>query len=158
MIITIRKFSPSIDNGILEFKNGCTAVHTGNSIVSVPFCQEDFQRVFYPDGIWLAHNGTAAIGAILFGKSASVNPSCEVFGIQVDGEYRRRGIGGTLMYKAEIFAQSARINQLNLHTRPDNKPALTLFKKCWFKITESSAESLTMVKRIQFHVPRTKTA
>jgi ribosomal protein S18 acetylase RimI-like enzyme len=50
------------------------------------------------------------------------------------------------MQKADEFAQSVGIDRLFLETRPDNNPALSLFRKCGYRVYESSPASVKLEK------------
>lgn len=147
MIITVRKFNPEQDIGLLEFQDERTVVHTGSVMMTSLFGKKEFRHIFFPDGIWVAFDGTEAIGAILFRKYKEADSvSTAIYGIKIEEPYRRRGIGGALMHKAEIFAQNNGMDRLILHTRRDNEAALTLFKKCWYSVINTSEDTLTMEK------------
>ncbi len=149
MIVTVRKFDPEQDAGLLEFQDKRTLVRTGSSTMAALFEENGFRNVFLPDGLWVAFDGDEAIGAILFGKYREPDDvTAAIYGIKVEEPYRRRGIGGTLMYKAEIFAAKNGLERLILHTRRDNEAAMTLFKKCWYKVIDESGETLTMEKKL----------
>ena len=54
-------------------------------------------------------------------------------GLMVDAEYRRRGIGKTLLEEAVVWARSAGIRKLELHVFPWNEPALRLYESFGFE-------------------------
>jgi len=150
LIVTIRKYESETDNGLLEFHENTTNIRIGSTTMVALFGKDEFCRVFSPDGIWLAHDGKGIAGAILFGINNKIKPACTtIYALSVDEKYRRRGIGGALMYKAEIFTRNNGFNRLMLSTQPDNAAALTLFKKCWYSVTATSQNALTMEKTLR---------
>ena len=54
-------------------------------------------------------------------------------GLMVDAEYRRRGIGKTLLEEAVVWARAAGIRKLELHVFPWNEPALRLYESFGFE-------------------------
>jgi len=54
-------------------------------------------------------------------------------GLMVDAEYRRRGIGKTLLEEAVVWARGVGIRKLELHVFPWNEPALRLYESFGFE-------------------------
>jgi RimJ/RimL family protein N-acetyltransferase len=54
-------------------------------------------------------------------------------GLMVSAEYRRRGIGRTLLEEATRWARTAGIKKLELHVFPWNEPALKLYESFGFR-------------------------
>ena len=91
---------------MLEYQPDRTIIHTAGGKMSSLYDQSEFLDVFTPEGIWITLNDEMIIGAVLIGKYGEINPSCAaVYGIRVDEPYRRRGIGGVLLQKADMYAR-----------------------------------------------------
>ena len=145
----IRKHDPSRDQGVLEFQPGRTIVKVGSLQMSALLGRDDFTNLFIPDGLWFAVVDSAIIGALVVGPCDSAGwPCVATYGIKVDEPYRRCGIGSQLMQKADEFAELVGIDRLFVETRPDNIPALGLFRKCGYKICESGSDNVTLEKRL----------
>ena len=54
-------------------------------------------------------------------------------GLMVAAEYRRRGIGRTLLEEATHWARTAGVKKLELHVFPWNEPALKLYESFGFR-------------------------
>lgn len=150
MKIQIRQFDERTDTQILELAPDRTIIHTAGGKMSSLFDQSEFLDVFTPDGFWIALEDDEVIGAVLFGRYDKENPShAAVYGIRVDEPYRRRGIGGILLQKADMYARSNSIERMLLHTTPDNIAAMTLFKKAGYMVIEYSGDKIKMVKKVR---------
>lgn len=115
------------------------------------FGKSAFSDIFTPNGIWIALDDDRIIGAVLFGRYDKENPPCAaIYGIRVDEPYRRRGIGGILLQKADMYARNNNIDRMLLHTTPENIAAVTLFKKAGYHVIENSGDRLTLMKKIWF--------
>lgn len=146
-MIEIRRYNTSRDEGVLEFLPKRTRVHIGSVHMSTLLDQNRFTELFLPDGLWLAIADAAIAGALLVGPyDLDGGPCAAVYGIKVDVPFRRQGIGSMLMQKADDFAQSAGLDRLFLETKPDNVPALALFRKCGYKIFESKPNNVRLEK------------
>lgn len=151
MKIQIKKFDESTDTRILEYTPDRTIIHTAGGKMSSLFSKSEFLDVFTPDGFWIALDDDKIIGAVLFGRYDKENPPCAaIYGIRVDEPYRRRGIGGILLQKADMYARNNSIDRMFLHTTPDNIAALTLFKKAGYMVTENTGDRLTLMKKMRF--------
>lgn len=149
MKIQIRKFDETKDARILEYQPDRTIIHTAGGKLSSLFNRSEFLDIFTPDCIWIALNEDKIIGAALFGKCDKENPHCAaIYGIWVDEPYRRRGVGGILLQKADMFAKTNGIDSITLQTSPDNVASLTLCKKAGYVITEETGKKLTLMKRV----------
>jgi ribosomal protein S18 acetylase RimI-like enzyme len=149
--IQIRKFDERTDFRMLEYQPDRTIIHTAGGKMSSLFSRSEFLDVFMPDGFWIALDEDKIIGAVLFGVYAQENPGCAaIYGIRVDEPYRRRGIGGILLQKADMYARSKGIDRIILHTTPENIAAITLFKKAGYMVTENAGDRLKMVKKVRF--------
>ena len=147
-MMEIRRYDASTDEGVLEFLPKRTRVHIGSVCMSTLLDQKRFTEFFHPDGLWLAIADAAIAGALLVGPyDLDGVPCAVVYGIKVDVPARRQGIGSMLMQKADDFAQSAGLDRLFLETRPDNLPALALFRKCGYKIFESRPNNVRLEKQ-----------
>ena len=143
----IRKFDPSTDADILEFEEGGTIVHIGSVAMMPLFSKEDFLRKFGTKGFYLAVEGKTVVGAILVAvEQEESSRFALIYGIKVDEPWRRQGIGFQLMRQADVFMEEAGLDRIVLDTRPDNTPALSLFRKCGFVIARKSRESLRLEK------------
>ncbi|HUT21074.1 MAG TPA: GNAT family N-acetyltransferase [Anaerolineae bacterium] len=146
-MVEIRRYEESRDGGVLEFLPDRTRVHIGSVLMSTLLDRDRFLKLFLPDGLWLAVSDDATVGAILVGPYDDEIVRCvAVYGIKVDEPCRRQGIGSMLMQKADDFAQSAGLDRLFLETKPDNVPALALFRKCGYKIFESKPNNVRLEK------------
>lgn len=146
-MIEIRRYDASRDEGVLEFLPKRTRVHIGTVHMSTLLDQERFTELFLPDGLWLAIVDAAIAGALLVGPyDLDGAPCAAVYGIKVDVSSRRQGIGSMLMQKADDFAQSVGPDRLFLETKPDNLPALALFRKCGYRTFESGPDSVKLEK------------
>ena len=148
--IQISKFDKRKDTQIIEYRPDRTIIHTAGGEMSSLFTRAEFLDTFSPDGIWIALNDDKIIGAVLFGRYNKENPPCAtIYGIRVDEPYRRRGIGGILLQKADIYTRTNGIDNIILKTTPDNIAALTLFKKAGYIITKNSVDKVKLVKKIR---------
>ena len=77
--------------------------------------------------------------------------------IHVDEEYRGRGLGATMMERAEEQARAGGCTVMALHTRTDN-PARRLYERCGFEeageATDPEFERLTSVRGNVLYVKR----
>jgi len=146
-MIIIRKFAPSTDASLLELEEDRTIVHIG-SVTMVPlFSKEDFLRKFSANGFYLAVEGKTVVGAILVAvEQEESSRFALIYGIKVDEAWRRKGIGFQLMRQADVFMKEAGLDRIVLDTRPDNTPALSLFRKCGFVIARKSHEGFRLEK------------
>ena len=150
MKIQIRKFDETKDTRILEYQPNRIIIDTTGGKMSSSFNQSDFHKILTSDGIWIALDEDKIIGAVLFGKYARENPTCiAIYGIRVDEPYRRRGIGGILLQKVDMYARREGIDLIILHIKPDNIASLTLFKKAGYIITENSSDKLKLIKKVR---------
>ena len=134
---------------MLEYQSDRTIIHTVGGKMSSLFNQSEFLDVFTPDGIWIALKDSMIIGVVLLGKYKEAKPPCiAVYGIRVDEPYLRRGIGGILLQKADMYARTNGIDRLILHTTPDNIAAMTLFKKAGYRVVEETDDRLTLLKKV----------
>jgi len=146
-VIEIRRYDASRDKGVLEFLPKRTRVHIGSVHMSTLLDQKRFTELFLPDGLWLAIADAAIAGALLVGPyHLDGVPCAAVYGIKVDVPSRRQSIGSMLMQKAEDFAQSAGLDRLFVETKPDNLPALALFRKCGYRIIECRPTNIRLEK------------
>jgi ribosomal protein S18 acetylase RimI-like enzyme len=146
-MIEIRRYNASKHQAVLEFLPDRTLVHIGSACMSTLRDRNAFTDLLLPDGVWLAVADGAVAGALLVGAYDDPGSPCvAVYGIKVDEPYRRQGIGSMLMQKVEEFAQSVGIDRLFLENSPDNDPALALFDKYGYKISESSPGSVKLEK------------
>jgi len=146
----LRKYDPAIDKRMLEFGQGTTVIHIGGVTMSMRLPRDEFLAKFMPDGIWLALSKGIVVGALLLGPCDEAGAPCvAVYGIKVDEPYRRRGIGRTLMRKAEEFARRQGTRRLFLETRRDNVPALALFSECGYTAVASTPDRVRMEKVLQ---------
>jgi len=145
--LIIRQSDPSTDAGILEFEEDRSIVHIG-SVTMVPlFSQEAFLRKSGTDGFHLALEGKKAVGAVLIAAEHEESSHLAlVYGIKVDESWRCHGLGLQLMQQAESFAERSGPDRIVLETRPDNTPALSLFRKCDFVTVRESPNSLRLQK------------
>lgn len=151
MKIQIRKFDEKTNTQLLEYQTDRTVIHTSGGKMSSLFSKSEFLDIFTPDGIWIALDDDKIIGAVLFGRYDKENPPCAaIYGIRVDKPYRRRGIGGILLQKADMYARNNNIDRMLLHTTAENIAAMTLFKKAGYHVTENSGDRLTLMKKIWF--------
>jgi ribosomal protein S18 acetylase RimI-like enzyme len=147
MIITIRQYDPQNDPGLFDVQNGETVLRAGSTDLPLLSGRGLPEKAVLPEGIWIARSDERAIGAILFGVSHdSRSPAAVIHGITVDEPFRRRGIGGALMYKAELYALSRNIERIITRTSPDNEAFLILLKKCWYSVISTDNGVLTMEK------------
>ncbi len=146
-LVNIRRYSPSIDIGLLEFQIGKTIIHIG-SVDMVPlFPKEDFLQKFGTDGIYLAVAGDAVVGAMQIAvEQEDFSRFALIYGIKVDVPWRRKGIGLQLMQQADIFTREKGLDKIVLDTRADNIPALSLYKKCGFTVVRKSGSDLRLEK------------
>ncbi|UCD08929.1 MAG: GNAT family N-acetyltransferase [Dehalococcoidales bacterium] len=150
MKIRIRKFDERTDTRIIEYQPDRTIIYTAGGSMSSLFSKSEFLDLFTPDGFWIAFSHDIPIGAVLFGKCDKEKPSCAaIYGIRVDEQYRRRGIGGVLSQKADKYVRSNSIDRIILHTTPDNIAAITLCKKAGFIISENSVDKMKMMKKMR---------
>jgi ribosomal protein S18 acetylase RimI-like enzyme len=134
---------------MLEYQPGHTIVHTAGGKMSSLFGKSEFLAAFTPEGFCIALDEDKIIGAVLFGIYAKEDPACAaIYGIRVDEPYGKRGIGGILLQKADMYARSNGIDRTILHTTPENIAAITLFKKAGYIITENSGGRVKMVKKV----------
>ena len=63
--------------------------------------------------------------------------------------YRQRGIGSSLMKKADEFAESLGMDKIFLETQADNFPALALFRKFGYQLIDSDGNSLRLEKKLK---------
>ncbi|UCC15936.1 MAG: GNAT family N-acetyltransferase [Dehalococcoidales bacterium] len=149
MKIQIRQFDERTDTRMLEYQSDRTIIHTASGRMSSLFNQSEFLDMFTPDGFWIALSEKMPIGAVLFGRYDKEKPRrAAVYGIRVDEPYRRRGIGGILLQKADMYARTNGIDRIFLHSTTDNIATMTLFKKAGYRIVENSGDKLELVKRI----------
>ena len=150
MKIRIGKFDERTDTRIIEYQPDRTIIYTAGGSMSSLFSKSEFLDIFTPDGFWIAFSHDIPIGSVLFGRYDKENPSCAaIYGIRVDEKYRRRGIGGVLLQKADKYARSNGIDRIILHTAPDNIAAITLCKKAGYIISENYVGKLKMVKKMR---------
>ena len=136
---------------MIEYRPDRTIIHTAGGKLSSPFDQSEFLDKFTPDGIWIALDDNIIIGVVVFSIYDKANPSCtSLYGIRVDEPYRRRGIGGVLLQKADMYTRTGGIDSLILHITPDNIAAITLFKKAGYRVTENTGDKLTLMKKIRY--------
>ena len=148
-VIEIKKYDPANDQSVLKFHPERTVVRVGSLYMSTLLGRDAFTKLFLPDGIWLAVMDHITIGAILIGLHDYANSRwVATYGIKVDEPYRRRGIGSQLMQKADSFAEFVGVDNLFVETRPDNIAALGLFRKCGYKVFESSPDNVKLEKRL----------
>ena len=115
------------------------------------FGKSEFLEIFTPEGFWIAIDDELIIGAVLFGRYEKHNPTqARIYGIRVDEPYRRRGIGGILLQKADRYARMKSIDRTILYTASDNLASLTLFKKAGYVITDNPNDKVTMVKKMRY--------
>jgi len=146
-MIIIRKFDPSTDASLLEFGEGRTIVRIGNVTMVPLFSKEDFLCKFGAKGFYLAVEGKTVVGAMLVAvEQEESSRFALIYGIKVDEPWRRRGIGFQLIRQADAFMEEAGLDRIVLDTRPDNTPALSLFRKCGFMIARKSHKSLRLEK------------
>jgi ribosomal protein S18 acetylase RimI-like enzyme len=146
-LVHIRGYEESRDGGVLEFLPDRTRVHVGSVHMPTPIVRDRFPKLFLPDGLWLAVSADATVGAILVGPYHGEIVRCvAVYGTKVDVPCRRQGIGSMLMQKANDFAQSAGLDQPFVETKPDDVPALALFRKCGYRIFESKPSNVRLEK------------
>ncbi len=144
----IRKYDEETDTGVLEFKDNETVIHIGSVTMHPLFSKEAFLNKF-ADGLFLAVEEEAVVGAILIGiESEEDSPCVVVYGIKVDPSYRRRGIGYRLMRQVDTFLKESGLTRAILHTRPDNTPAQRLFRNCGFAVIKQSNKEWTFEKRV----------
>ena len=91
-------------------------------------------------GIFLAkHESGALIGYIWVSNRGSSEPwdstkdPAWIFDIQVNSDYRRRGIGKALIKQAELWATNEGFDRLGLHVFGHNKSAINLYKANGFR-------------------------
>jgi RimJ/RimL family protein N-acetyltransferase len=149
--IQIRKFDERKDTRIIEYQTDRTIIHTAGGQMSLPLNQSDFSDIFTSGCIWIALEDDKVIGAILFSRNDKGNlPCAAIYGIRVDEPYRRRGIGGILLQKADMFARTNGIDRITLQTSSENIASLTLCKKAGYTVTENSGDKLLLVKKMRF--------
>lgn len=148
MKIFVRKFVPETDAGLIRFSGNTTTVRTGDDEMMVDCTKDDFYSRFVPEGFWLAIGDDRVIGAILFARTEERGvPEIGIYGLSVDPTHRFRGIGGLLMHKADLFADTTGIKRLVAWIDPNNAGALVLFNKCRFRKTDAASDTITMVKK-----------
>ena len=133
-----RQFDASTDAGILEFEEGMTIVHIGGVAMVSLFTRDEFLRKFGSDGFYLAIRGGAVVGAMLIAvEQEESSRFALIYGMKVDEPWRRQGIGLRLMQQADRFVQRFGLDRIALDTRPENTPALSLFRRCGFEWSPS---------------------
>lgn len=70
-----------------------------------------------------------------------------LYSFAVDSRYRRQGIGARLLQKSIHEMRLNSVNHIILHVTMDNEPAVNLYRKVGFKITEELSDVCGQGKR-----------
>lgn len=79
----------------------------------------------------IAEHNEVPIGYI---SATVVAGECEIANIAVNAEYRRNGVGNTLITELVGRARERGADTVFLLVRYDNAPAIGLYRKCGFKV------------------------
>jgi len=69
--------------------------------------------------------------------------------LSVTGTYRNKGIGTSLLMRAEDYSKETGIHSIRLHVEKENTSALGLYKKLGYRIKEEQGSRCLMVKQLQ---------
>jgi ribosomal protein S18 acetylase RimI-like enzyme len=97
--------------------------------------EDEINGIVRGDRVFLAKKKGKTLGFISL-RVMRENISLEISGLAVEQRERRRGLASLLLKRAEKFARDNKFQKLTVVTGNDNIPALTLYQKRGFKITE----------------------
>ena len=71
-------------------------------------------------------------------KLLTVGPRAMIGGLVVDEQWRSRGVGTTLVYRAEQWAQQKGVSQVVAHTNVMRAQAHAFYEKCGYQLLKQS--------------------
>ena len=93
--------------------------------------------------VYFAYDGENCVGQILIAKTW--NNYAHIEDISIAEDYRRQGIGATLLAKAETWAKANNLNALSLECQDNNVLASRFYKKNGFAIGGVNTELYAML-------------
>ena len=111
----------------------CRAEEIEKQCFSCPWSKKSFEAsVNLPVSVWLcAYSGEKMIG---FAGAYCIDGEAEILDIAVDPEYRRRGIGRTLLNGILEVIMSKGADSVFLDVRRSNVPAISLYSSLGFTV------------------------
>lgn len=122
----IKKFEPSKITRLMDLERDSFPIDA--------YSEERMLRLFkrHPETFLVAESQGELFGYIV---GAAEGKTGEIDTMAVRAQFRRRGIGERLLNKIlEIFSNND-IRHVRLRVRPQNQPAISLYKKVGFQIT-----------------------
>lgn len=97
--------------------------------------EDEIDDMIEGDRVFVARKKRIIVGFISV-RYRTEEKCFEISGLAVDERERRRGLATLLLKHAEGFARDKTVDKLTTKTNNDNIPALALYQKAGFKITE----------------------